>query len=47
LVKRKPELITSAYKALTEQARLVFDQALIIKAGSPSLELVAPKEPKS
>ena len=46
LVKYKPELITGAYKALSDQARLVYDQALIVKVGSPSLELVAPKETK-
>lgn len=44
LVRFKPELDKRAYKGLVEQHRNIFDEALIIKPGSPSLELVAPKE---
>ena len=46
LVKYKPEVATTIYKALPEQARLVFDTALTIKPGSPTVELVPPKEKK-
>lgn len=46
LVKYKPELATTSYKALPEQARLIFDTALTIKPGSPTLELIPPKEKK-
>lgn len=44
LVKYKPEVATTIYKALSEQARLIFDTALTIKPGSPTVELVPPKE---
>lgn len=43
LVKRKPELVLSEYRQLTEEQRGFFDSALIIKDGSPSLEIVLPK----
>jgi len=46
LVKMKPDLDTKAYKALklvNPDAAKVFEQALIIKPASPTLELVAPK----
>jgi len=43
LVRLKPELAVRDYKALSDQARGIMDQALIIKPGAPSLELVAPK----
>lgn len=46
LVRFKPELDTKAYKALklvNEDATKIFDQALVIKESSPTLELVAPK----
>lgn len=43
LVRLKPELAVRDYKALSDQARAIVDQALIIKPGAPSLELVAPK----
>lgn len=46
LVKYKPEVATTVYKTLPEQARLVFDTALTIKPGSPTVELVPPKEKK-
>lgn len=44
LVKYEPKLATAAYRALSEQARLVFDTALTIKPGSPTVELVPPKD---
>lgn len=44
LVRWKPELVLSAYRGLAEQQRMIFDQCLIIKEGSPSLEIVLPKK---
>lgn len=47
LVKMTPSLDTKAYKSLqtlNADACKVFEQALTIKPGSPTLELVAPKE---
>ena len=44
MVKWKPSLDTKAYKALTEEARVVFDQAVTLKIGSPSLEFIPKKE---
>lgn len=46
LIKYKPEVATTIYKTLSEQARLVFDAALTIKPGSPTVELIPPKEKK-
>lgn len=43
LVKYKPELALRDYKALPENVRYVFDAALTIKPGLPTIELVAPK----
>jgi hypothetical protein len=46
LVVYKPEVSTSTYKALKEvnpDAAKVFEQALIIKPGSGTLELIVPK----
>lgn len=49
LVKMVPALELKAYKGLrevNEDAAKVFEQALTIKPGSHTLELVPPKEPK-
>jgi hypothetical protein len=49
LLQYKPSLATSAYKSLVDVNPLagkIFDQALIIKPASPTLELVPPKEAK-
>lgn len=46
LIRYKPELVTSQYRNLTNEERLLFDQILNIKIGSPSLEIVSPKKPK-
>lgn len=43
LVKWKPELSIRDYRALTDNERRFFEQCLIIKDGSPSLEIVIPK----
>jgi hypothetical protein len=46
LVRYKPELVLSAYRALTAEEQIIFDQCLIIKPGSPQLEITIPKERK-
>lgn len=43
LVKYKPELVKSEYNKLTKEEREVFDRALNIKDGTPSLEIKIPK----
>jgi hypothetical protein len=43
LIRWKPELAISEYRKLTDNERHYFDQCLIIKDGSPSLEIVIPK----
>lgn len=43
LVKWKPELSVKDYRELSEEERIYFDQCLIIKDGSPQLEIVIPK----
>ena len=40
LVAYKPSLATSAYRKLTAEERKTFDQALIIKPGTPTLEVI-------
>lgn len=47
LIKYKPELVLSEYRKLTEEERLYFDQALIVKPGSPSMEISTPKTPQT
>ena len=44
LIKFKPDLILKEYKKLPPDQRLIFDQALIIKPGSPTLSLIPPKD---
>lgn len=44
LIKWKPELSTSAYKALEPAHRAIVNSVLTIKPGRPSLEIVTPKE---
>lgn len=43
LVKYKPEVSISEYRKLTDEERTLFDSALIIKPGSPQLEITIPK----
>ncbi len=43
LIRWTPELEVKEYRGLTEEQRKVFDQALQIKPGTPTLELVPPK----
>jgi hypothetical protein len=47
LIRWKPELSLSTYRTLKEDQLQVFDQCLIIKPGSHSLEIVAPTVSKS
>lgn len=49
LFKPKYELVTSAYRKLTDEQRKVVDQVLIIKDGSPQLDITPPstKTPKN
>lgn len=42
LIDFKPVLNLKPYRALTDEQRHAMDQALVIKPGMPSLELVAP-----
>jgi hypothetical protein len=44
LVRYKPELALSVYKALKDDEKALFEQCLTIKPGSPSLEIVLPKK---
>jgi hypothetical protein len=43
LIKWEPKLVKKEYNELTEEEKHVFDQCLVIKDGSPSLEIVIPK----
>lgn len=43
LVTMKPTLSVSAYKALTPEQQKLFDKALDIKPGAPTLEITKPK----
>lgn len=46
LVKWEPKLKIAQYRTLTEEQRNLFDQCLIIKPGSPSLEIAPPSTRK-
>ena len=43
LIKYKPEVAISEYRKLGEDDRKKFDQILVIKEGSPQMEIVKPK----
>lgn len=43
LIKWKPEVSITAYRQLTDEERHFFDQCLIIKPGSPQMEISIPK----
>lgn len=47
LVKWKPEVAITEYRKLTAEEQLYFDQCLVIKPGSPQLEIVIPKRATS
>lgn len=46
LIKWKPELITKTYRTLTAEQQQIFDECLIIKEGSPQLEIMLPASEK-
>ena len=46
LVQYKPSLVLKEYRTLTEEQRQLFDRALIVKPGSPALEIVLPAKAK-
>lgn len=43
LIRRKPDLVLKQYRGLTKEEQKFFDQALIIKPGTPELDIVVPK----
>lgn len=46
LIKWKPELSITEYRKLSETERHTLDQALVIKPGSPQMEIKIPKTPQ-
>jgi hypothetical protein len=46
VVKYEPSFAKAVYNTFTEEQKALFDQCLIIKPGSISMEIQAPKEPK-
>jgi len=46
LIKRKPELVVSIYKKLTDEQRAIADGMLLVTPGSIELEIVAKPEVK-
>lgn len=46
LVQYKPSLVLKEYRTLTEEQHQLFDQCLIVKPGSPALEIVLPAKAK-
>lgn len=46
LIKWKPELVLPAYRALTQEQMDIFNECLVIKDGSPALEIVLPAKAK-
>lgn len=47
LIKWKPEVAISEYRKLSDNERNVFDRCLIIKPGSPQMEVKIPKAPSA
>jgi hypothetical protein len=47
LVKYKPELKKAEYNKLTQEEKTLFDQCLIVKPGSPTLEIVLPAKSRA
>lgn len=46
LVRWKPEVVMSEYRKLPDAERQVFERALIIKPGSPQMDIKIPKRPQ-
>jgi hypothetical protein len=47
LIEYKPDLKTKEYRTLTDEQRNLFDQALIIKDGTPDVKIVLPARNKA
>ena len=47
LVKWKPEIILKNYRELNDEQKLIFNECLVIKDGSPALEIVLPAKNKA
>lgn len=47
LLRFKPEVVTKEYRTLTDEERHLFDTALVIKPGSPTVDVEIPKRPKA
>lgn len=47
LIEYKPELKIAEYRTLTEEQRELFDQALIVKDGTPDVKIVLPAKNKA
>lgn len=45
LVKWKPELAKTEYNKLTDAEKQIFDRCLVVKPGSPQMEIKIPKSP--
>lgn len=43
LIRYKPELVISEYRKLTDEEQKLFDRVLIVKPGTPQMEIVIPK----
>lgn len=46
LIQYKPSLIIKEYRTLTAEQNHLFDQCLVIKPGSPALEIILPAKAK-
>lgn len=46
LIRFKPEVNVKVYKSLPEQQRMLFEEALIIKPGTPGLDYIPPPAPQ-
>lgn len=46
LIRKKPELVLREYRTLTAEQQALFDQCLVIKPGSPQLDIVKPAKGK-
>lgn len=46
IIEHKPELRVGNYKKLTDEQKHLVDQALVVKPGTPQLDVVVPKKPK-
>ena len=47
LIKYEPDLVIKEYRTLTDDQRNLFDQALIVKDGTPDVKIVLPAKNKA